>query len=385
MPAGARTGHLHALVEWRRPRVLRAAHGAAARQPPTLVFTGVMDYLAERAGRAMVRRRGVAAPFAPRCPEVRFVIVGSKPTEAVQATRPRGPGIEVTGFVDDVRVFLADASVCIVPLKIARGLQNKVLEAMAMGKAVVCTSQSLEGIRASVGDDVIVADDEAGFASQVLNLLQSPQRAEEIGRNARRCVENSYSWEGQSAPARCIAGAFVSRLSTIIVREQHGIARAGEAIRMGVPLARGALADAAQASLIDAQGQPLRAQFRPLAPVAGSQYQVAAGRRLRGHERELRAATRAAARGRGAGGRRHRGAGVRRAHSNRHRPRGVRTTAGGQQPDRRGDEWMAAAASTRKASWCARRVRAAPRSRCASTARCSKSAARCAPRSHAQV
>ena len=99
-----------------------------------------------------------------------------------------------------MRDYVASAAACVVPLKIARGLQNKVLEAMAMGKAVVCTSQSLEGIRANHGADLLVADDEAGFAAQVVNLLQSPQRAEEIGRNARRCMERSYSWEANLRP-----------------------------------------------------------------------------------------------------------------------------------------------------------------------------------------
>jgi sugar transferase (PEP-CTERM/EpsH1 system associated) len=197
MPAGARVDHLHALsngvdLEYFAPRSARPA------EPPTLVFTGVMDYWPNVQG-VQWFADSVLPRIRATLPAVRFIIVGSKPTEAVRQLGTR-PGIEVTGFVDDVRVFLAEAAVCIVPLKIARGLQNKVLEAMAMGKAVVCTSQSLEGIRASVGEDVIVADDEAGFASQVLNLLQAPQRAGEIGRNARRCVEKHYSWEANLRP-----------------------------------------------------------------------------------------------------------------------------------------------------------------------------------------
>jgi glycosyltransferase involved in cell wall biosynthesis len=125
--------------------------------------------------------------------------VGSKPTEAVRRLAEL-PGIEVTGFDEDLRTYLQNAALCEVPLKIARGLQNKVLEAMAMGKAVVCTPQSLEGIRARVGEDVLVADDEDGFARQVVNLLQSPQRAAQIGRNARGCVEQNYSWEANLRP-----------------------------------------------------------------------------------------------------------------------------------------------------------------------------------------
>ncbi|HLA71753.1 MAG TPA: TIGR03087 family PEP-CTERM/XrtA system glycosyltransferase [Steroidobacteraceae bacterium] len=192
MPAGARLDHLQALsngvdLAYFTPRA-RERSG-----PPTLVFTGVMDYWPNVQG-VQWFADAVLPRIRAALPEVRFVIVGSKPTEAVVSLKQR-PGIEVTGFVDDVRVYVADAALCVVPLKIARGLQNKVLEAMAMGKAVVCTSQALEGIRAGNGIEVVVADEEADFAAQVVSLLEQPERAAEIGRQARRCMERSYSWE----------------------------------------------------------------------------------------------------------------------------------------------------------------------------------------------
>lgn len=197
MPMGARVDHLQALsngvdLEYFAPRM------APRGQPPALVFTGVMDYWPNVQG-VQWFADAVLPRIRATLPEVRFIIVGSKPTEAVRRLGER-PGIEVTGFVDDVRTWLENAAVCVVPLKIARGLQNKVLEAMAMGKAVVCTPQALEGIRASVGEDVLVADDEAEFARQVVSLLQSPQRADEIGRNARRSMEQSYSWGANLRP-----------------------------------------------------------------------------------------------------------------------------------------------------------------------------------------
>jgi polysaccharide biosynthesis protein PslH len=197
MPTGARVDHLQALsngvdLEYFTPRMAPRA------QPPTLVFTGVMDYWPNVQG-VQWFADAVLPRIRATLPEVRFVIVGSKPAEAVRRLAERA-GIEVTGFVDDVRTYLESAAVCIVPLKVARGLQNKVLEAMAMGKAVVCTSQALEGIRASVGQDVLVADDEAEFARLVVSLLRSPQRADDIGRNARRSMEQSYSWEANLRP-----------------------------------------------------------------------------------------------------------------------------------------------------------------------------------------
>ena len=85
-----------------------------------------------------------------KVPDITFIIVGNRPSPRVKALS-RTPGISVTGYVDDIRDYLSTATLCVVPLKIARGIQNKVLEAMAMGKTVVCTSQALEGIDATPG------------------------------------------------------------------------------------------------------------------------------------------------------------------------------------------------------------------------------------------
>jgi sugar transferase (PEP-CTERM/EpsH1 system associated) len=196
MPAGARLDHLRALsngvdLAYFSPQAPTRAAGEGG--GPALVFTGVMDYWPNVQGVQWFADEVLPAIQA-KLPDVRFVIVGSKPTDAVLKLKQR-PGIEVTGFVDDVRIHVGAAALCVVPLKIARGLQNKVLEAMAMGKAVVCTSQSLEGIRASNGVEVAVADEAGEFAAQVVSLLGQPERAAEIGRAARRCMERSYSWD----------------------------------------------------------------------------------------------------------------------------------------------------------------------------------------------
>jgi glycosyltransferase involved in cell wall biosynthesis len=106
------------------------------------------------------------------------------------------PGVFVTGFVDDVREYVAAAAVCVAPLRIARGIQNKVLEAMAMGKATVCTPQAIEGIMAAGGDETLVAGEADAFAASVAGLLRDPQRADSIGRAARKMVERQYSWPG---------------------------------------------------------------------------------------------------------------------------------------------------------------------------------------------
>lgn len=127
-------------------------------------------------------------------PDVELLIVGSKPAPEVLRLG-RLPGVAVTGFVEDIREYLARASVCIVPLRIARGIQNKVLEAMAMGKAVVCTPQAHEGIRATAGKELVVAEGEGDFAAATIDLLLDPGKARQLGLAARQCVEREYCWD----------------------------------------------------------------------------------------------------------------------------------------------------------------------------------------------
>lgn len=162
-------------------------------QKPTLVFTGVMDYWPNVEG-----VRWFAEQVFPRIravvPNAEFYIVGSRPTTEIQRLESTD-GIVVTGFVEDVRDYLAIADVCVVPLRIARGIQNKILEAMAVGKPVVTTLQAFEGIRATPDEEIITADSEENFAAAVIKLLQNPTQAQQIGQRARLCVETHYSWE----------------------------------------------------------------------------------------------------------------------------------------------------------------------------------------------
>jgi sugar transferase (PEP-CTERM/EpsH1 system associated) len=168
-----------------RPRGPQAA--------PLLVFTGVMDYPPNVDGVDWFAR-SVLPIVRAACPEVGFAIVGSRPTAAVRRLA-RLPGVTVTGFVPDVREWLARAALCVAPLRIARGVQNKVLEAMAMGRATVATPQAHEGIEAVPGREIVVADGAEAFAAAVLDLLRERGRAEAIGAAARACVERRYRWD----------------------------------------------------------------------------------------------------------------------------------------------------------------------------------------------
>lgn len=193
-PGGANTPNLQAMsngvdLEFFKPDRL----GSHAPARPTLVFTGAMDYRPNIEGikwfvESVFPRIRVAIP------DVELLIVGNKPTPEV-VRLGRSPGIVVTGFVKDVREYLARASVSIVPLRVARGIQNKVLEAMAMGKAVVCTPQAHEGIRATSGRELVVAEGTADFSAATIDVLLNQSKADRLGLAARQCVEREYSWE----------------------------------------------------------------------------------------------------------------------------------------------------------------------------------------------
>ena len=176
----------------------RAHAGAHAPATNALVFTGVMDYWPNVEGMQWFVE-SVLPLIRARVPEVKLFIVGNRPVPEVRRLGDV-PGVTVTGFVEDVRDYLGPAALCIVPLRIARGVQNKVLEAMAMGKAVVSTPQALEGLRAEPGRDILVAENAEAFAAAVLRLLQAPDETARMGRNARACVETHYSWAENLRP-----------------------------------------------------------------------------------------------------------------------------------------------------------------------------------------
>jgi sugar transferase (PEP-CTERM/EpsH1 system associated) len=154
------------------------------------VFTGAMDYWPN-----VQSAQWFANTVMPECEregqQLEFWVVGANPTRAVQRLAAK-PNIHITGRVADVRPFLAHAAAAVAPMRIARGIQNKILEAMAMGKPVVATPEANEGIDATAGTDVIIASDAKQF-TQGLRLAISP-RGVEIGNRARENVEACYPW-----------------------------------------------------------------------------------------------------------------------------------------------------------------------------------------------
>ena len=155
-----------------------------------IVFTGAMDYWAN-VDAVLWFVEHIFPKIKQQLPEARFVIVGSKPAPEVVALGSK-EGVTVTGFVDDVRPYIQYASVAVAPMRIARGIQNKVLEAMSMAKCVLTSAQGLEGIHASVGKDLILCRSDEEWASQTVRLINKPDQV--MQENARACVVDHYSW-----------------------------------------------------------------------------------------------------------------------------------------------------------------------------------------------
>lgn len=159
-----------------------------------VVFTGMMNYWAN-VDAAQWFCREILPKLRVRIPAAEFWIVGAAPTPAVQSLSQQ-PGVHVTGRVPDVRPYLRHAAVVAAPLRIARGVQNKILEAMAMGCAVVTTPAAAEGVDgALVGHELEASWDPDTFADAIAALVQQPAARAAMGERARARVLREYDWD----------------------------------------------------------------------------------------------------------------------------------------------------------------------------------------------
>ncbi|MAC58898.1 MAG: glycosyl transferase family 1 [Novosphingobium sp.] len=164
---------------------------------PRLIFTGQMDYApnVEAVTRAMDR----VMPLVRKVyPEATLHIVGRNPPASLQA-RSGKDGIEVWGRVEDIRPWLAAADIALIPLEIARGVQNKVLEAMSMQVPVVLSPGAATGIEACDGRDFIIAADDEDLAEAVIGLAGDDKRRERMGHCAREWIVANASWDAALA------------------------------------------------------------------------------------------------------------------------------------------------------------------------------------------
>lgn len=167
--------------------------GLAEVQPNTLIYNGALTYSANYDA-----MRYFLAEIYPlikqELPTVTLSITGS--TRGVDLSGLRlDPSIHLTGYVDDIRLPVAQSAVCAVPLRHGGGTRLKILEAMALGTPVVTTSKGAEGLAGVDGEHLLIADAPARFAQRVVELLRDPAHRERLAYNARRLVETQYDWE----------------------------------------------------------------------------------------------------------------------------------------------------------------------------------------------
>jgi len=160
---------------------------------PAIVFVGVLDYWPNEDA-AIWYAREIHGKVRAAFPTARFYVVGMSPTRRVRELATL-PGVVVTGQVPDVRPWFQYASVVVAPLRIARGIQNKVLQAMAMERPVVMSRMSAASLSALEGEDLEVADEAAEFATKIVALLTDRSAAEAMGRRARERILRDYSWQ----------------------------------------------------------------------------------------------------------------------------------------------------------------------------------------------
>ena len=171
---------------------------------PRLIFTGQMDYAPNVAAAQRVIERLLPA-IRQQFPDATFHVVGRGPPDALRAQHGRG-GAYIWGAVDDMRHYLAAADLALVPLELARGVQNKVLEAMAMRLPVVLTPAAATGIGGSDQLHYAVGNDDAELVTQVCALLGDADRRRGIGSAARRFVVETLSWQATLAPLGALLG-----------------------------------------------------------------------------------------------------------------------------------------------------------------------------------
>jgi glycosyltransferase involved in cell wall biosynthesis len=168
----------------------------------TVVFLGLLSYAPNVDG-VIHFLRDIWPRIAEAHPLARFKIIGGRPPASLQELA--GHRIELTGFVPDLRSHLASAAAVVVPLRLGGGTRLKIVEAMAMGKAVVSTTLGAEGIDAVPGRDILIADQPAAFADAVNALLANPEQAKRIGLSARQLAVERYAWSGA---ARVLEGFY---------------------------------------------------------------------------------------------------------------------------------------------------------------------------------
>jgi glycosyltransferase involved in cell wall biosynthesis len=162
-------------------------------QPHSVMFSGHFG-VAHNIDAAVLLAEQILPRVREQIPDSTLRLVGAEPAQEVLKLGEL-PGVEVTGYVQDLNDYLNQAAVFAAPLRFAAGIQNKVLEAMAAGRPVVTTSLVNEGLGAKASEEVLLADTAEEMARQIVSLMQEPERAAKLGEAGKEFVRARFSWE----------------------------------------------------------------------------------------------------------------------------------------------------------------------------------------------
>jgi glycosyltransferase involved in cell wall biosynthesis len=190
------------------------APGEGERAPATLVFSGKMSYHANVAAALFLAREIMPLVWARR-PDVRLVLAGSAPPAAVRALSA-DRRVTVTGYVPDLRPYLADATIAVAPLRYGVGIQNKVLEALATGTPTIAARQAARALAIADGREMLLARTAPEYAAAILRLLDDPAARAALGAAGRRYVEQHHDWNRivgrlEEVYHRAMAGCTIGR------------------------------------------------------------------------------------------------------------------------------------------------------------------------------
>jgi len=162
-------------------------------EPGSLVFVGSMDWLPNEEA-IMYFAKSMLPHLKKEIPEIQLIVVGRNPSPRLQKLLSTVPEIQLTGWVEDVRPYIAKAALYIVPIRIGGGTRMKIYEAMAMGKSIISTSIGAEGLSVVDGENILLEDNPTVFCQKILGLINNKKQNQILGDNASIFVRKNYSW-----------------------------------------------------------------------------------------------------------------------------------------------------------------------------------------------
>lgn len=161
---------------------------------PALIYTGGMNMFANRDA-VLYFLKEIWPAIKAQEPTVKFYAIGQDPPSELIKIGMNDRQVVIPGYVEDIRPFVVGASVYVVPLRVGGGTRLKVLDALAMGKAIVSTSIGCEGLEVTNGQDIMIADNPVDFAEKTISLLRNKEKRTALGKAARALAELKYGWE----------------------------------------------------------------------------------------------------------------------------------------------------------------------------------------------